>query len=305
MELLTFIGQAARRQDGYIDRAQRLAESFPSLEGLEKEMESRAEALTRKLKANKITFSEFQRASAEDTLVSSVAATILGLGDTQVSQSLYSEAMGQMKFLWNFFDDIKLSLDTDRLSDEEDFLEEEDDGWYYPVPGEDEPLEVSGSPESTSAPVITPPTSLVIPVTGARAADAAIKAAKTTELEIEKREKGKKVSPTAATETQAEEAEKESKPRATKRGPATWNGVGARLKRFLVTPLWRWFNTGKAAKSKTGGFSEMRRIAQRDKRVCEDCKYYHSLGWVPIGSLPMPGVRCRCHDRCRCRVEYR
>lgn len=305
MELLTFIGQAAKRQDGYINRAQRLAESFPSLEGLEEEMEGRAEALTRKLKADKITFSEFQRASAEDTLISSVAAVMLGLGETQVSPVLYSEAMGQMKFLWNFFDDIKLSLETGRLTDEEDYLEEEDDGWYYPVPGEDEPLEVSGSPESTSAPVITPPTSLVIPVTGARAADAAIKAAKTTELEIEKREKGKKVSPTASTDTQAQEAEKESKPRATKRGPATWNGLGARLKRFLVTPLWRWFNTGKATKSKTGGFSEMRRIAQRDKRVCEDCKYYHSLGWVPIGSLPMPGVRCRCHDRCRCRVEYR
>lgn len=305
MELLTFIGQAARRQDGYIDRAQRLAESFPSLEGLEKEMESRAEALTRKLKANKITFSEFQRASAEDTLVSSVAATMLGLGDTRVSPSLYSEAMGQMKFLWNFFDDIKLSLDTDRLSDEEDFLEEEDDDWYYPVPGEDEPLEVSGAPSSASAPIVTPPTSLVIPVSGARAANAAIKAVKTTEAEIEKRERGKKVSPTATTEAQAEEAEKESKPRATKRGPATWNGLAARLKRFLVTPLYRWFNTGEAAKKRDTGFGEMRRISRHDKRVCEDCKYYDSLGWVPMGSLPMPGVRCRCHDRCRCRVMYR
>ena len=307
MDLLSWIGQAAKRQDGYIDRAKRLAESFPSLEGLEAEMEGRVEALTRKLKADKITFSEFQRASAEDTLISSVAATMMGLGKMEVPQSLYSEAMGQMKFLWNFFDDIKLSLETNRLSDEEDYeeVEEEDADWYYPVPGEDEPLEVSGSSRTVSASVVTPPTSLVIPATGAQATTAAIRAAKTTEAEIEKREKGRKVSPTASTETQAEEAEKESKPRVTKRGPATWNGLAARLKRFLVTPLYRWFNTGEASKKRDTGFREMRRNSRHDKRVCEDCKYYDSLGWVPIGSLPMPGVGCRCHDRCRCRITYR
>jgi hypothetical protein len=304
MDLLSWIGQAAKRQDGYIDRAQRLAESFPSLEGLEAEMEGRAEALTRKLKANKITFSEFQRASAEDTLVASVAAVLIGLGGAEIPPSLYSEAMGQMKFLWNFFDDIKFSLETDRLSDTEDYAEEEDDDWYYPVPGEDEPLPTSDVLEA-SAGVVAPPTSLVIPVTGARAADAAIKAVKTSIGQVEREGRSQRVSPTASTDAQAQEAERKAKPRQQQRGPATWKGLAARLKRFLVTPLWRWFVTGEASKKRTEGFKEMRRISRHDKRVCEDCKYYDSLGWVPIGSLPMPGVGCRCHDRCRCVIKYR
>jgi len=53
MELLTFIGSSAKRQSDFIDRAQRLAESFPSLDELEEEMENRAAALTRKLKTKK------------------------------------------------------------------------------------------------------------------------------------------------------------------------------------------------------------------------------------------------------------
>lgn len=299
MELLTFIGQAARRQDGYIDRAQRLAESFPSLEGLEKEMEGRAKALTRKLKANKITFSEFQRASAEDTLISSVAATMLGLGDTRVSPSLYSEAMGQMKFLWNFFDDIKLSLETDRLSDA-DYAEDDDD-WYYPVPGVYEPLPVSQDRRAFEAPVVSIPTSLSIPVTGTKALDAAVRAVKSGVTDVESRS----VDPVATTEMRAAQAQKEVKPTSRKRGPATWNGVGARLERFLVTPLYRWFNTGEFAREQNIGMREMRRIAKHDKKTCKDCRYYDSLGWAPIGSLPMPGIRCRCHDRCRCRIDYR
>lgn len=305
MDLLTFIGQAAKRQDGYIDRAQRLAESFPSLEALEKEMEGRADVLTRKLKVNKITFSEFQRAAAEDTLVSSLAALMLGSGETRVAPNLYTETMGQMKFLWNFFDDIKFSLETGRLSDNEDFAEDEEDDFYYPVPAEDEPLPVSDDILEVSAGTASSPTSLVIPTTGARAAEAAIRAVKTTEEENQRRERGFQVNPTADTQKQADEAQKNVKPRAKKRGPATWNGLAARLIRFLATPLYRWFNTGKASKKKDTGYTEMRRISRHDKRVCEDCKYYDSLGWVPIGTLPMPGVRCRCHDRCRCRIDYR
>lgn len=306
MELLTFIGQAAKRRESYIDRAQRLAESFPSLEGLEEEMEGRAEALARKLKANRITLSEFQRASAEDTLVSSAAAVMLGIGEIEIPETLYTEVMGQMKYLWNFFDDIKFSLETGRLSEEENYqeVEEEDDGWYYPVPGEDEPLPISNVQE-VSAGVVSSPTSLVIPVTGARATEAAIKAVRTSIGQVERDGKAQSVSATASTDNQAQEAEKKVKPREQKRGPATWEGLAARLKRFLVTPLYRWFNTGQASTKKTTGFKEMRRISQHDKRVCEDCKYYDSLGWVPIGSLPMPGVGCRCHDRCRCRINYR
>jgi hypothetical protein len=299
MDLLTFIGQAAKRQDGYIDRAQRLAESYPSLEKLEEEMKGRADALTRKLKVGKITFSEFQRASAEDTLVSSVAATIIGLRGAQLPPTLFSEAMGQMKYLWNFFDDIKLSLETDRLT-EANYAEDDDD-WYYPVPGVDEPLPISQDKRAFEAPVVSIPTSLTVPVTGTKALDAAVRAVKSGVTDVESRS----VDPVATTEMQAAQAQKEVKPTSRKRGPATWNGVGARLERFLVTPLYRWFNTGEFAREQNIGMREMRRIAKHDKKTCKDCRYHDSLGWAPIGSLPMPGIRCRCHDRCRCSIEYR
>lgn len=230
MELLTFIGSSAKRQSDFIDRAQRLAESFPSLDELEEEMENRAAALTRKLKNEKITFSEFQRVSAEDTLVSSLAALMLGLNETEVPSNLYSETMGQMKFLWNFFDDIKLSLDKNRISEKENFAEDDDD-WYYPVPGRDEPLPITEERDDISIPTVSVPNSLVIPV-GSNMTNAAITAVKTTEEENEKKEKGVKVD----SEKQVEKV----KPRKTRRGPATWNGVESRLKRFLVTPLYRW-----------------------------------------------------------------
>jgi hypothetical protein len=302
MDLLTFIGQAAKRRDDYVDRAQRLAESHPSLEKLEEEMRSRADALTRKLKASKITLSEFQRASAEDTLVSSLAAYMLGQNKTEIGGTIFQETMGQMKYLWNFFDDIKLSIDNDRLSD---FAEDDDDDWYYPVPGADQPLPVSGRDVDVQAPVVSTPASLSIPVSGMGAIDAAVKAVNASADELSSQTKSVKISPTAATETQAQQAESGAKPINRQRGPASWNGVESRLKRFLETPLYRWYNVGEFSKNQELGYREMQRVSKLDKRVCRDCVYYDSLGWVPIGSLPMPGVGCRCHDRCRCRIVYR
>jgi len=52
------------------------------------------------------------------------------------------------------------------------------------------------------------------------------------------------------------------------------------------------------------GFSLMRRILDDQAVHCQDCRNYASRGMVPIGSLPLPGVRCECGARCKCRVEY-
>ena len=52
------------------------------------------------------------------------------------------------------------------------------------------------------------------------------------------------------------------------------------------------------------GFSLMRRILDPQAVHCEDCKLYSARGIVPIGSIPLPGQRCACRARCRCRVEY-
>jgi hypothetical protein len=37
---------------------------------------------------------------------------------------------------------------------------------------------------------------------------------------------------------------------------------------------------------------------------CEDCIYYASKGWQPIGSLPLPTQDCSCRGNCKCSVRY-
>jgi hypothetical protein len=308
MDLLTFVGVASRRKESYEERARDLASSYSSLEGLEEEMEERAEKLALRLKESRVTFSEFRRAVAEDTLVSSLAALMLGReNDENLPQNAFMEAMGQMKYLWNFFDDIKLSLDSDRLSDSDSFEEETDDDWYYlSIPSEDTPFPVGSQERNFRAPVVSSPASLVIPTTNRAAAmRAAVIAVRTSEEDLKRTTKSAQVNTTATTDSQVTEAQKSAKPTQRQRGPATWKGVTSRLKRFLVTPLYRWFNTGAFNKNLQAGFKEMRRVSRGDHKVCPDCRYFGALDWAPIGSLPMPGIRCRCHDRCRCSMEYR
>lgn len=87
--------------------------------------------------------------------------------------------------------------------------------------------------------------------------------------------------------------------------PATWEGVNERMSRYLVTPIYGWWATGEEEMHRRTGYRQMRRIARMDKATCKDCAFYESEGWQPMGTLPMPGHRCQCLDRCRCIVEYR
>ena len=52
------------------------------------------------------------------------------------------------------------------------------------------------------------------------------------------------------------------------------------------------------------GYSLMRRILDAQAQHCADCPAFAARGIVPIGSVPLPGERCACGARCRCRVEY-
>ena len=52
------------------------------------------------------------------------------------------------------------------------------------------------------------------------------------------------------------------------------------------------------------GFSLMRRILDPQAQHCDDCLGFAARGIVPIGLVPLPGQRCACRARCRCRVEY-
>lgn len=85
----------------------------------------------------------------------------------------------------------------------------------------------------------------------------------------------------------------------------TWVALFGRVNRYMVTPVYSFVALGEYLTNEGQGFKEMRRVAIRDKKTCDDCKNFAELGWQPIGSLPMPGRKCTCYDRCRCRIEYR
>jgi len=84
----------------------------------------------------------------------------------------------------------------------------------------------------------------------------------------------------------------------------TWLKLPGRVVRFIANPTYSFFNLGTYMVKQDQGYKEMRRVAYEDKRVCVDCKEYDSMGWQPIGTLPMPGKGCRCFDHCRCEIEY-
>ena len=281
MELLTFIGQAAKRQDDYIDRAKDLVESNPSLDKLEKEMTARSEALAKKLRADKITFPEFKRASAEDTLIGSLASFMLGSGKTAISDNIFSSVMGQMQFLWNFFEEVQRSLNNGRLAeDTSDFKEEDEDedevegGYYYPYPEDEEvPIVETANSALSAMGASSKPTSLPIPIGATSPLKAAIRAAGSSTDDVASQQKAISVDPTLSTERMTALAATGAKPRAVPNGPATWSGLLSRLKRFLVTPLYRWLKTGEFNTKLQNGFGEMRRISRGDHKVCADCKY--------------------------------
>ena len=87
--------------------------------------------------------------------------------------------------------------------------------------------------------------------------------------------------------------------------PATWGGVGTRLSQYLVAPIYGFAAAGTMELMRSTGAREMRRVSRADKKRCQDCALYDAQGWVPIGLLPPPGERCRCHYNCRCQVIYR
>jgi hypothetical protein len=85
----------------------------------------------------------------------------------------------------------------------------------------------------------------------------------------------------------------------------SWVNLASRLVRYLASPSYNFFQLGMFEVNKRSGVTQMRRKASLDDRTCHDCVYYDELGWQPIGSLPLPGNDCVCHDRCRCEMLYR
>lgn len=88
-------------------------------------------------------------------------------------------------------------------------------------------------------------------------------------------------------------------------GIKSWLGLASRVVRFIANPAYSFFNLGDYYIRQEQGYKQMKRVARKDKKTCQDCINFDQQGWQPVGSLPMPGQECRCFDRCRCAIEYR
>lgn len=85
----------------------------------------------------------------------------------------------------------------------------------------------------------------------------------------------------------------------------TWSGLATRVIRYLANPSHSFFSLGEFLVKEEQGFRLMRRVPRFDGKTCEDCLQFGRMGWQPMGTLPMPGQKCSCYDRCRCRMEYK
>lgn len=66
----------------------------------------------------------------------------------------------------------------------------------------------------------------------------------------------------------------------------------------------QFFAAQRAASQATGRTYEERRILHAQES-CPDCIDYAAQGWVPQGTLPLPGEQSQCGKYCRCTMEQR
>jgi len=254
MELLSYVAQATKRKSRFEELAEEMVDEHPSLDALEFEMAKRNKALASRLENARIRFDEFQRVSADATVLSALAGVMLGdERQTKLKDQTFAYSMKALPYLFSFQEGIKSSLNSGRLA--------------YAGPQE-KGGERAGSPTKGARKILAADNDLAQDVIDAMP----------TRLMV----------PTEGKST-----------------PATWQGVEERLSRFIVSPTYSWFSFGEMERMRRVGMKQMRRRANLDKKACDECRSYDSMGWQPMGTLPVPGERCRCHDRCRCVMDYR
>ena len=119
MDLLSYIGQLARRKDTLMERAQELLSEHKTVEGMEGEMTERNRALVARFRENRIRFSEFQRIAADETVTASAAGLMLGLKSKELSSVRWAEATKILVYLWRFFEVIEKAEKEGRLVEPE------------------------------------------------------------------------------------------------------------------------------------------------------------------------------------------
>ena len=126
MDLLSYIGQLARRKDTLMDRARDLLSEHGSVESMEKAMTERNAALVARYKENRIRFSEFQRIAADETVTAAAAGMMKGLKKTELNSIRWAESTKALVYLWRFFEVIEKAEKEGRLKTGPEYAEWED-----------------------------------------------------------------------------------------------------------------------------------------------------------------------------------
>lgn len=80
-------------------------------------------------------------------------------------------------------------------------------------------------------------------------------------------------------------------------------GVRSRVRRYISYST-TFFDEAYRATSFLAGKTEEQRFTDPSADSCNPCIDYEARGRVPIGTLPAPGQRCDCSDRCKCTMLY-
>ena len=116
MELLTYIGQVAKRKARFLERAEDLANANPSVPEMEDEMRERTSGLVTRLRRQKMRFTEFERAAADDTITAALAGVMLGDSKTsKLKDETFASATRTMPYLWEFYREIQWSLNKGKI----------------------------------------------------------------------------------------------------------------------------------------------------------------------------------------------
>lgn len=117
MDLLSYTGQVTKRRARFEERARDLSSDFPSVDSIEDEMKERSKALVYRLEKDKVRFSEFQRAAADETIITALAGIRLGGGDKMMDRDeSYAASTKALPYLWRFYNDIQEGMDVGRIT---------------------------------------------------------------------------------------------------------------------------------------------------------------------------------------------
>lgn len=89
-----------------------------------------------------------------------------------------------------------------------------------------------------------------------------------------------------------------------KQGTVTPAQLRYRLGLYAKSGMLSYYQS-QAAKQKSQGMTEVRRLLGVTDDHCPECVGYHQQGWVTIADLVLPGTQCSCKHNCLCSLEFR